>query len=90
MSLHVAKLSTFKCFFTTFVDPPQLQDLQLHLEREVGEKERLQAKNHRLQSELAELERLKKVLKKLELSKDKLESEYSAYKVLSHAIAHGA
>ncbi|XP_056001146.1 ankyrin repeat domain-containing protein 26-like isoform X4 [Ostrea edulis] len=58
----------------------QLQDLQLHLEREVGEKERLQAKNHRLQSELAELERLKKVLKKLELSKDKLESEYSAYK----------
>jgi regulator of replication initiation timing len=69
---------------------PQLQDLQLHLEREIGEKEKLQTKNHRLQNELAELERLKKALRKLELAKDKLESEYRAYKVFSPAITHGA
>uniref|UniRef100_K1QP98 Ankyrin repeat domain-containing protein 26 n=1 Tax=Magallana gigas TaxID=29159 RepID=K1QP98_MAGGI len=58
----------------------QLQDLQLNLEREIQEKELLQAKNFKLKNELAEHERLKKLLKKLELAKDKLQREYDEYK----------
>lgn len=68
----------------------QLQDLQLNLEREIQEKELLQAKNFKLKNELAEHERLKKLLKKLELAKDKLQREYDEYKVSTPAIVNVA
>lgn len=77
-------------FVTLSLSTLQLQDLQLNLEREIQEKELLQAKNFKLKNELAEHERLKKLLKKLELAKDKLQREYDEYKVSTPAIVNVA
>ena len=68
----------------------QLQSLQLQLEGEVQEKELLQAKIFKLKNELAEHEKLKKLLKKLQLTKDKLEKEYDQFKVSYSAIVNAA
>ena len=68
----------------------QLQSLQLQLEGEVQEKELLQAKIFKLKNELAEHEKLKKLLKKLQLTKDKLEKEYDQFKVSCSAIVNAA
>lgn len=68
----------------------QLQSLQLQLEGEVQEKELLQAKIFKLKNELAEHEKLKKLLKKLQLTKDKLEKEYDQFKVSCSAIGNAA
>lgn len=77
-------------FVTLSLSTLQLQDLQLNLEREIQEKELLQAKNFKLKNELAEHERLKKLLKKLELAKDKLQREYDEYKVSTPTIVNVA
>lgn len=77
-------------FVTLSLSTLQLQDLQLNLEREIQEKELLQAKNFKLKNELAEHEQLKKLLKKLELAKDKLQREYGEYKVSTPAIVNVA
>ncbi|KAK3101032.1 hypothetical protein FSP39_000386 [Pinctada imbricata] len=58
----------------------QLHDLQIQLEREVEEKEKIQDKNLRLQSELNILKKVEKGCEKLKVSKAKVEEEYRLLK----------